>query len=128
MSSWLSKAEKRSWKTFFLAATMLIFRKKTYLGHFLHNFSKKRILIVTSLSLYQQFWNLFSTISFVTLKIMNIQNFISKMFSYQDLCNGDTMLQPNTYYIYDLLNYIYLFFKGTTTKKGVKEIAKRYQT
>ena len=50
------------------------------------------------------------------------------MFSYQDLCNGGAMLQPNTYYIYDLLNYVYLFFKGTTTKKGVKEIAKPYQT
>ena len=34
----------------------------------------------------------------------------------------------NTCYIYDLLNYVYSLFKGTTTKKTAKGIAKRYQT
>ena len=52
---------------------------------------------------------------------MTVPNFISEAFSYQDLCKGSFMLQPNTCYIYDLLNYVHSLFKDTTTKKAAKE-------
>ena len=91
----LSKAEKRSGKTFFRFCHKVNFRKKNILVVFRMIFQKKKNDIIMDVIIsIAAILKIFLYHFFATLHSMTVPNLMSKVFSYQDLHSGRHYVRP----------------------------------
>ena len=92
----LSKAEKRSGKTFFRFCHKVNFRKKNILAVFRMIFQKKKNDIIMDVIIsIAAILKIFLYHFFATLHSMTVPNLMSKVFSYRIYTVGDTMCAPS---------------------------------